>query len=258
MPLLRRMQIEGPLPARTQLYGTHIVGTLSGRVVSVACSGAGMRSAALHAQNLCFSTRVPAPPSQLATLANLSRVPVQRLLICGFAGGLNAKMAPGSLVIADRVVYDFPDDDVYKIYQPDSVLLAAAESVRLPGIPLQRGTLITAGRVLTHHEEKRALGEQTGALAVDMETAGAVPVAEEHHIPWLAVRAITDSVEADFPLDFNALADADGNVDRGRVVLSTLARPWKIPALIRLGARSSLAARNLATFLESFLEHIPG
>jgi adenosylhomocysteine nucleosidase len=91
-----------------------------------------------------------------------------------------------------------------------------------------------------------------------METWGAVQVAQKHGVPWLAVRAITDSVEADFPFDFNALADADGNVDRGRVILATIARPWKIPALLRLGARSSLAARNLATFLESFLEQIPG
>ena len=55
------------------------------------------------------------------------------------------------------------------------------------------------------------------------------------------------------PLDFNAFADSDGNVDKKRVILTTLTHPWKIPGLIRLGARSSLAAKNLAAFLEAYL-----
>ena len=59
------------------------------------------------------------------------------------------------------------------------------------------------------------------------------------------------------PLDFNALADANGNVDKKRVIAATLTHPWKIPALIRLGARSSLAAKNLAAFLDAYLQALP-
>ena len=61
----------------------------------------------------------------------------------------------------------------------------------------------------------------------------------------------------DLPFDFNALADAEGNVHRGRIVTKALLNPWKIPALIQLGQRSSLAARNLADFLQAFLDRLP-
>lgn len=210
---------------------------LEAKRVRIACSGAGMRAAARSAERLAADCKLHC------------------LLICGFAGGLASELRPGDLALSRQVTNDTASPVTYLA---DSVLLSAAESVRLSGIPVQGGTLLTGERILTRSAEKRALAERTGAIAVDMETWGAVQVAQKHGVPWLAVRAITDSVEADFPLDFNALADADGNVDRGRVVLATIARPWKIPALLRLGARSSLAARNLATFLESFLEQIPG
>jgi adenosylhomocysteine nucleosidase len=176
------------------------------------------------------------------------------LLICGFAGGLAADLLPGDLVIADSVV----DQRSGQRYSADSALLCAAKSVRLSDMRIQRGTLVTTDRVLIHPDEKHLLAVRAESIAVDMETAGAVLAAQEMGVPWLAIRAITDGVNDALPLDFNALSDADGNIDRSRVVCAALARPWKIPALLRLGARSSRAAGNLAVFLEVFLQNLPG
>lgn len=127
----------------------------------------------------------------------------------------------------------------------------------MSGVPVRRGTLLTIDRILTHSDAKRALALRTQAIAVDMETAGAVQAAEAVGVPWLAVRAITDGVADDMPFDFNALADADGNVDPRRVIRAALCRPWKIPALLRLGTNSWRAARNLAVFVEALLRQIP-
>ena len=140
---------------------------------------------------------------------------------------------------------------------PDFRLLKTAQSACVPKVNTQTGTLVTVNKVATTPTEKRELAARTGAIAVDMETAGAVRVAQERGIPWLAVRAITDGVNDELPLDFNALANPDGSVNRGRVIRATLAQPHKIPALIRLGQRSSLAANNLAAFLVAFLQTLP-
>lgn len=189
---------------------------------------------------------------------------IKALLICGFAGGLQG--LSGDIVIAERVL---EADNPILPYSPDTGLLAYmqvfAESSgwqdlwrESPMTPvISAGTLITTDRVMVTREEKRALAERTGAIAVDMETAGAARVAQEHGVPWLAVRAITDGVDDTLPFDFNQFSDADGNVNRGRIVLATLTHPWKIPALLRLGQRSSRAAGNLAKFLETFLQTLP-
>ncbi len=109
--------------------------------------------------------------------------------------------------------------------------------------------LATVDRVLGRAAEKHELGVRTGAIAVDMESAGAARAAQERGIPWLAVRTISDALEDSLPFDFNALADPNGNVSYHRVILATLTHPARIPELIRLGQRSSLAANHLALFL---------
>jgi adenosylhomocysteine nucleosidase len=183
------------------------------------------------------------------------------LLICGFAAGLQAP--PGSLVVA-RSVGLIASASVSATYLPDSRLLGRCEAFvaednrRRPQVaPIVFGLLATAPQVLTTSAQKQTLQAQTGAVAADMETAGAAQAAQEMGIPWLAVRAITDGVEDDLPFDFNALADANGHPHHGRIVSAALARPRQIPALIRLGRRSSLAAGNLAGFLEAFLNTRP-
>jgi adenosylhomocysteine nucleosidase len=209
--------------------------------VAALCTGAGMLNAAEHARLLIES--------------GLNLV---GLLITGFAGGLTPELKPGHLLIADTVT----DYTSQRTFRADSVLLATAESVRLSGefglsdVPIRRGILVTVERVLTQRQEKRALAGQTGAVGVDMETAGAARVAQERGIPWLAVRAITDGADDDLPFDFNEFTDADGKIDRGGIVHAALTHPWKIPALIRLGSRSSQAATCLNCFIGALLHSL--
>ena len=174
------------------------------------------------------------------------------LLICGFAGGLVDGLTPGTLVIGDSVT-----DSSGMVLTADSRLLAIAESVRLPELAAMRGTIYTNNKVLTQSVEKRALAQSRDVIAVDMETFAAAQTAQQAGVPWLAIRVVTDGAADDMPFDFNAMTAADGNVNKGRVIVSALTHPRTIPALIRLGARSSLAAKNLAHFLEAYLKASP-
>ncbi len=175
---------------------------------------------------------------------------VKCLIVCGFGGGLTEQITPGCLIVAERVLDATGEASASPtVYRPDRAMRELADG--------RCGDLVTVGNVLTTPAEKRALHVQTEADMVDMETVGAVAVAEQAGVPWLAVRAATDSVDADLPFDFNTLTDAEGNVDRRRVIGATLAQPWKIPALIRLGSHSALAAKNLARFLETYLQRLP-
>ena len=219
-----------PFERRTGSSGLHL---------KISCSGVGMANAAKSAESL-LSEKAAA------------------LIVCGFGGGLALGLA-GDIMVADRVI-----TGQNELLCADSALLAAAKSIAFnPSVfewldpDIHVGTLFTHDRVLVTSQEKRELAARTGAIAVDMETAGAVRVAEEHGIPWLAVRAITDTAKDDLPLDFNALANPDGSINRSRVVLATLANPRKIPALMRLGRNSALAANNLAAFLLAFLQALP-
>ncbi len=193
---------------------------------------------------------VGAEKAMRETTGLLAEGQTTHLIICGFGGGLTAQITPGSLLIAERVLDATEDASAPpKAYRPDGRMLERAQG--------PCGALVTGGKVLTTPDEKRALHARTQAQMVDMETVGAVRAADAAGVPWLAVRVATDSLEESLPFDFNALADAEGNVDRSRVVLAALTHPWKIPALIRLGSHSALAAKNLTHFLETYLQQWP-
>jgi adenosylhomocysteine nucleosidase len=180
----------------------------------------------------------------------LAEGPIAGLIVCGFGGGLTEQITPGSLIVAERVLDATGNNaETPRVYLPNSRMLERAQG--------PCGDLVTVGRVLTTPDEKRALYARTKAQMVDMETTGAVTAAERAGVPWLAVRVATDSVDEPLPFDFNALSDTEGNVDRGRVVAAALTHPWKIPALVRLGSRSALAAKNLTRFLETYLLQWP-
>ncbi len=168
-----------------------------------------------------------------------------RLIVCGFGGGLTEAAPSGSLLLAERVLDATGSGATLTAYRPDAAMRAAAGEAL--------GDLVTVPRVLITPDEKRALNMRTGAVMADMETAGAVRAAERAGTRWMAVRVATDSVDEPLPFDFNDYADSNGNPDRRRIAAATLAQPWKIPALLRLGRRSSFAAGLISQFLETYL-----
>lgn len=177
---------------------------------------------------------------------------LEHVVICGYAGGLAASFGAGALILADSVLSE--SGIALSASRP---LLHLASHVPYAAVKPQTGTLLTSRRVLVTANEKRAARARTCADAVDMESAGAAGAAERHGLPWIAVRAMTDGPDDDMPLDFNLLADAEGTVTPERVLRSTAAQPWKIPALIRLGVRSATAATHLAQFLAAYLQGLP-
>lgn len=182
------------------------------------------------------------------------------LIVCGFAGALSITLQPGDLLLATSVAQA---STPYNRYFPHQGLYDAAETLFMDefGSSLKwrtlSGDLVTSISVLTTPGEKKELFELTGGFAVDMETIGAVRVAQEYGIPWLAIRAITDAANTGLPLDFNAHMDSKGNISYGKVIKAVLRSPAKIPALIQLGKRSSQAAKNLSSFLTALLRRMP-
>ncbi|HYR41637.1 MAG TPA: hypothetical protein VER98_01330, partial [Terriglobia bacterium] len=69
----------------------------------------------------------------------------------------------------------------------------------------------------------------------------------------VAVRAISDPVDQNLPLDFNRAIGEDGEIAWLPALSQIVAAPARLSQLIRFGLESSRAARNLAHFLERYL-----
>jgi adenosylhomocysteine nucleosidase len=152
------------------------------------------------------------------------------VLTCGFAGGLNPDLKLGD-VVADA---QSPKSEVQS-----RLLAAGANPVKI----------ICADRIATTVTEKKKLRAETGADVVEMESAAIQAVCAEKKIPCVTLRVISDAADEDLPLDFNALAKPDKNLDFGKLFLAIAKSPGKIGALMQLQKKTRFAAEQLAEVL---------
>jgi adenosylhomocysteine nucleosidase len=179
------------------------------------------------------------------------------LLAVGFAGALAPGVRPGALLLATQVVDEkgarWPADASFREALANAGAAPAAAGSSVPSSVaasgFHQGVLVTVPRVVTTAAEKRRLGEETGALAVDMESAAVARTAAEARVPMAALRVITDDVDEQLPLDFNRCLDSAGQFQYGRLMLLLARRPLAVSGLVRLGRHSARAGQALASFL---------
>ncbi len=159
-----------------------------------------------------------------------------QVLTCGFAGGLNPELKLGEVV--------------FELAAPQTDSPLSAKLLAAGAKPVK---FFCTDRIATTVTEKRALREQTGADAVEMESAAIHAVCAEKKIPCVTLRVISDTAEEDLPLDFNALAKADKSIDFGKLFLAIAKSPGKIGALMALQKKTQFAANQLASVLGKFI-----
>jgi hypothetical protein len=169
----------------------------------------------------------PAHPETL-TRAGGRRLP-GAVLSCGFAGGLNPRLARG------EVVFDAQEAPRWA----DRLQAAGARPARFN----------TSTRIAATAAEKHALRERTAADAVDMESEAIHRVCREYGVPCATVRVISDVADEDLPLDFNAFLTPEGRLRHRKLALAVLKAPGRVATLWQLQRRSRQAAVNLARVL---------
>jgi len=116
--------------------------------------------------------------------------------------------------------------------------------------PFVRGLVHTIDHVAATAAEKRTLRSQTGAVAVDMESAAVATKAAEWNVPYLCIRAVSDRAGDTLPLDFNRYRNAQGDFSRTRIALAAIARPFTVmPQLVEFDRNCRRAADALGEFL---------
>ncbi len=116
------------------------------------------------------------------------------LLSWGSAGGLIPGLSPGSLVLPKNIIA--ADGSVYSV----DATWHESLCTQLKGkVNLHEGSLAESMTVVTSPEEKATLFQQTGAIAVDMESAAVAAEAQKARVPFMAIRAVADPVGMTLP-----------------------------------------------------------
>ena len=189
---------------------------------------------------------VGAPRARAAALALLDDG-VERLLVWGTAGGLVPEMRPGTLVLPREVC-----DESGARYAMDEAWREAIRT-RVP-VPDRAPVLVSTRTPVVSARDKRALAQNSGAQAVDMETAAVASIAAERGVPCVVVRAIADPLELALP--GVVLAARGDRLLALEIPLRLVLHPRDFPALRTL-ARSFGAARRSLSGTARYLASTP-
>lgn len=214
---------------------------------------------ALHTEARCFTPgTLPAQQpveldeKSLLILSGMGREPARRAAqklveagadcLAGFgtAGALAPELKPGDLVLAEEV------SEAGKKYAASAELTTTArERLSRNGITVQTGTLACAAEPVATVEAKRELFGQTGAIAVDMESAGVFDAARRNGLPAFVLRVIIDAAHVALPDIALQRVDEFGEVDAPGLALDLARSPGQIPAVIRLACAARRAGRTM-------------
>jgi adenosylhomocysteine nucleosidase len=178
----------------------------------------------------------------------LDSVAVSAVVVVGVAGGLTEDLPAGALLVAREV----RDGDL-PVPAPDLGWLTRVRDD--PGV--LGGTIVSRRSMPCTRESKASVhgGLTPGEPAVvDLETAAVARVAAGRGVPYIAVRAVSDTAGESLPLDFNRFRDPSGGIDRMAIARHALLRPGLIAPLWRLRKRVALCNESLARMIVPLLE----
>ncbi len=161
------------------------------------------------------------------------------LVSWGLAGGLEPELKPGTVVIPQRILVSSGSlIDTDRGWQ--ARLVAALQSEFI----VHEGDLLVSERLLATPRSKARAALDSGAVAVDMESAAIATVAEEADLPVIAVRVVADGLADTLPADVSAWIDADGR-RRLTPLFGAVFKPSQWSTLATLARRSGIAQHTL-------------
>jgi len=157
------------------------------------------------------------------------------LVSFGIAGGLDPDLRPGDVILTDAVV---GEAEAWR----GGMQPLLGELARRVGA--RDGPVFGAGAILATPAAKARLHRDTGALAVDLESAAVARAAAARGIPFVVLRAIADPAERDLPSAALLPLGAGGRPGYFRILRSVWRQPGQLPGLAGLAreARQALAA----------------
>ena len=166
---------------------------------------------------------------------------VSHLISWGTAAGLKEGVESGTLLLPGSVLNK--DGTKLKTDSEFSKKLIA----KLPeDIKYDRGILSESLTILNNKAEKLSFYELTQAVACDMESAAIGTVAQEHKIPFSAIRFVTDDSSATIPKSVLLSMDAKGHFNILKFLVNIIRSPGEITQVRQLSRNFSKAKKSMS------------
>ncbi len=165
------------------------------------------------------------------------------LLSWGSAAALDPHLLPGTLAIPASLIDSERRQFIVHQAWHENLQKSLSKTILF-----YRGVLFDCPYVLTNTSQKRILLDQYGAGIADMESATIAQVATEASIPFLVIRAISDSAQMSIPERLVKAVNSVGEISLQQIFTNVILRPKDWKAIFSL-ARGMHAAQSSLTKL---------
>lgn len=162
------------------------------------------------------------------------------LISWGCAAGLSTQLKPGDLIIPKQV-----RSEQQQTLEANKEWLKHLQSLFANRITLITDLLVESSCIVGSSIEKQRIHQETGALALDMESVAVFKAAYRLNIPCVAIRAIADPVNMNLPQAVVHALNTDGRVEMNKLLWYLLRHPSEIAGLIKLGLHFNAATKTL-------------
>lgn len=166
-----------------------------------------------------------------------------QLISWGCAAALIESLNPGDLILANELIFT-EESNTIKLeasanwHQRTKELLSSLVNVNI-------GSLVESKCIVSCSADKKNIHTTTNAAALDMESIAIAKVANQHALPFIAIRVIADPVEMDLPLAVTHSLNQQGEVSICKLMYYLILHPKELPGLIKLGLHFSAAKKTL-------------
>ncbi len=178
-------------------------------------------------------------PRRTTALVEAAARRAKCLISFGIAGGLAPHLRPGDVILSAEVI-----GDGCRWRANERFLGQVGDLARLIGAA--EGPIFGARDILATEGDKAQAWRDTGALAVDLESAIVARAAAAAGIPFLVLRTIADAAHRELPSAALIPLSQDGTPAFARVLGEVLRRPRQIAALFGLARDTRQALSALA------------
>ena len=207
-------------------------GLLAGRRVIIAEGGTGEEQAAAATMDI-IQMRKP-----------------RWVIAAGFAAALVAELEHEHLLMADPVM-DSKGTRLQLGTRWDEQAIESQEELHL-------GPLLSHHKLVYTPNEREALGEQYGAVAVDIESMGIARACRQKQVPCMVVRVITETLGEEIPVEVTNMIKQNTTAGKlGAFTGAMFRRFSSVKDMWRLKDRAYRASDRLGRYLASVIQQLP-
>jgi nucleoside phosphorylase len=204
---------------------------------------------------LLVQTGVGREKAEAAADFVLEQYPISTLISFGFAGALSPTLRIGDVVLCLKLHCKSNPNAGSLDASVHSLLPLATQAAQETASCLHMGDNVTVDELVTQAEEKQILGQTFRALTVDMESYWVARAVSARQIPFLAVRAISDTLTQSLP-NFDRFSNLSGIRLWKEASLHFLARPGELAKVSRVYRNALQARKSLTCFLDAFVPRL--